>query len=144
MRFHGGALTLARLMLAGAIGGFLSIFTSWLITGALFHKYQRLTPATWRPEGPTQYTLSSVVQMLGGTLVGLLYFATGGPARLLTANWLATGLVFGGLLWLAVAAPIHVIFAVYVKLHPRFVVGALLDSLVGLMIVSAACAWAAH
>ena len=84
MRFHGGALTLARLMLAGAIGGFLSIFTSWLITGALFHKYQRLTPDTWRPEGPTQYTLSSVVQMLGGALVGLLYFATGRPAQLLT------------------------------------------------------------
>ena len=46
--------------------------------------------------------------------------------------------MFGFLLWLAVAVPSLVGTALYVKLHLGFVVGLLLDSLVGLAIVSCA------
>jgi hypothetical protein len=45
-------MPIIRAVVAGAVAGMVSIFTSWLITGVLFHRYQRLTPATWRPEGP--------------------------------------------------------------------------------------------
>jgi hypothetical protein len=42
-----------------------------------------------------------------------------------------------------VACPTHLINAVYVKIHRGVVTGLLLDSLVGLLIVGCACAWAA-
>ena len=136
-------MSLLREVIAGAVGGFLSIFTSWLMTGYVFHKYQRLTPETWRPEGPREYATSSVIQVLGGAAVGLLYFATGGASRVGATSWLAGGLLFGGLAWLAVACPSQVVTAVYVKLHRGVVVGGLLDSLLGLFVVGCACAWAA-
>jgi hypothetical protein len=130
-------------VIAGAVGGVLSIFTSWLITGYLFHQYQRLTPETWRPEGPKQYARSSVVQVLAGAVVGLLFFATGGLSHLAARGWLATGVLFGFLAWLALACPVVVTSAVYIRLHRGVVVGLLLDSLVGVLLVSMICAWAA-
>ena len=134
---------MTRIVLAGAAGGFVSIFTSWAITGALFHRFQRLTPETWRPEGPKQYALSSVIQILAGAAVGVLYFATGGASRLGATSWPGSGLLFGLLVWLAAACPVHLINAVYVKVHRGVVTGMLLDSLIGLLIVGCACAWAA-
>ncbi len=136
-------MSLMRIVMASASGGVLSIFTSWLITAYLFHGYQRLTPETWRPEGPRQYALSSVVQVLGGAAVGLLFFATGGLSHLAVSGWLGTGVVFGLLAWLALVCPVAVTNAVYVRLHRGVVVGLLLDSLVGVLLVSSACAWAA-
>jgi len=137
-------MSLVRIVIAGAVGGFVSIFTSWAITGALFHRFQRLTPETWRPEGPKQYTLSSAVQILAGAAVGLLYFATGGATRFGATSWLTGVLLFGSLVWLATACPLHLVNAVYVKIHRGVVAGILLDSLVGLLIVGCACARAAH
>jgi len=134
-------MSLVRLLLAGAVGGFVSIFTGWLIIGNLFHRYQRLTPETWRPEGPKQYAMSSIVQVLAGAAVGLLFFVTGGAPSLAQVGWLTRGLVFGSAVWLAVACPIHLVTAIYVKLHKGHVVGALLDSLVGLAITGCACAF---
>ena len=135
-------MSLGGLLLAGAVGGFLSVFTSWLIIGTLFHRYQALTPETWRPEGPKQYAVSSLVQVVAGAAVGLLFFVTGGPFALGHAGWLLRGLVFGSVLWLAVACPIHVVTAIYVRLHAGHMAGALLDSLVTLVIVGCACAYA--
>ena len=137
-------MSLGRLLIAGGVGGLVSVFTSWLIIGALFHRYQRLTPDTWRPEGPAQYATSSLVQVLAGAAFGLLWYVTGGASAVIQTGWLARGLAFGAVVWLAVACPIHLISAVYVRLHKGHVAGALLDSLVGLLVVGCACAWAAR
>ncbi len=136
-------MSLARAVLAGATGGVLSIFTSWLITGYLFHAYQRLTPETWRPEGPRQYALSSLVQVVGGAALGLFYFATGGLAHPAGRSWFASGVLFGLVAWVALACPVLVTSAIYVRFHRGVVVGLLLDSLVGVLLVATACAWAA-
>jgi hypothetical protein len=136
-------MVLARIMIAGVVGGVISIFTSWLITGYLFHEYQRHTPETWRPEGVRQYALSSLVQVLAGAPVGLLYFVTGGPARAAQQGWLMSGGSFGLFAWLGFACPVVLISAVYVRQHAGVTIGLLLDSLVGVLLVSTACAWAA-
>lgn len=136
-------MSLMRMLVAGAVGGVASIFTSWLITGTLFHRYQRLTPDTWRPEGPREYGLSSLVQVAAGIAVGLLYYVTGGPTHLEPQAWLARGVLFGAVVWLAAACPIHAMSAIFVRLHRGVVVGLLLDSLAALCLVGLACAWAA-
>ncbi len=136
-------MSLTRVVIAGAAGGLVSIFTSWLITGTLLHKYQRLTPETWRPEGPKQYALSSVVQLLQGAAVGALFFAAGGLSVMAGASWLLRGLIFGSLAWLALACPVLLGSALYVKLHSGVVVGLLLDTLLATLLMSWASAWAA-
>ncbi len=136
-------MSLTRLLIAGAVGGLISIFSSWFITGYLFHQYQRLTPETWRAEGPLQYALSSAVQVVAGMALGLLFFATGGLSHLAARGWLSSGILFGLVAWLALACPVLVTNAIYVRLHRGVVAGLLLDSLVGVLVVASACAWAA-
>jgi len=137
-------MSLARVLVAGAVGGFASVFSSWLVTGTVFHRYQRLTPETWRPEGPTQYALSSLLLVLAGVAVGLLFYLTGGPLGGDAHAWVARGLLFGSVVWLAAACPIHLMNAIYVRLHRGVTIGLLLDSLVGLLLIGVACAWAAR
>jgi len=135
-------MDLIRLVIAGAVGGFLSIFTSWLITGHVFHRFQRLTPETWRPEGPKQYALSTLMQTLEGAAVGVFFYATGGISTAGPGGWLVRGFLFGGLGWLALVCPTILGSAIYVRLHRGVVAGLLLDSLLAVLFMSWGCAWA--
>ena len=135
-------MSLTRLVVAGAVGGGLSVFSSGIITGWLFHRYQSLTPETWRREGPVQYTLSGLLAIFSGAMVGLFYFVTDGVDPIIVTGWAASGLVFGFLLWLAVSLPSIVGSALYINLHRGVVAGLLLDSLVAQLLMGLACGWA--
>ena len=61
--------TLRAAIVPGFIAGIVSIFTSWFWMGLVFHRYQRATPETWRPEGPRNYALSSLVRVLSAIAI---------------------------------------------------------------------------
>src|ERR1700689_4586971 len=64
----------------GAIAGLiLSSTTSFLITGRLFHPYQRKTPSTWRPESWRQHLSAMLLQTLAGAGLGGLFAVGGAP-----------------------------------------------------------------
>ena len=127
-----------RLIVAGAIGGLTSVMTSWFFMGFAFHKYQKLTPGTWRPEGPLHYALASFFQTFAGAMFGMLYYMTGG-LRFGPIDPIQRGLLFGFLFWLGAALPSTAINAVFVKYHPAVVVGNLLDKLAMLLLIGLAC-----
>jgi hypothetical protein len=52
--------TLRIAFIPGLIAGVVSVFTSWLWMGVIFHRYQRETPETWRPEGSRSYIAASL------------------------------------------------------------------------------------
>lgn len=134
-------MPLARLLLAGAIAGFLGTMTSWLVTGNLFHRFQARTPATWRPvEGYRQYTVSSLVTLAAAMLIALLYGLTGGIASLAGMGWVLQGAAFGFLCWAALSAPVLGSMALFVNLHRGMVVGLLLDWLLVSLMASVAAA----
>jgi hypothetical protein len=54
--------------------GFASSLIEGLIIGFLFHKYQALTPQTWRPESNRSYLYSTLLSFLFGALFTLFYF----------------------------------------------------------------------
>src|SRR5437016_5498783 len=56
--------TLRAALIPGIIAGVLSVLGSWFWMGFVFHRYQRATPETWRPEGPRHYLLSSLVRLV--------------------------------------------------------------------------------
>lgn len=130
-----------RFIAFGALGGLFAVFTSWLITGVLFHRFQALTPETWRPEGPREYTISSILQVFSGAAIGLLFWHTGG-LHIGRVGWLETGFIYGILLWLALALPIVLSMALFIRLHRGMVVGILLQWLVSAQLATLACAWA--
>src|SRR5260370_39683517 len=57
----------------GLIAGVISVFTSWLWMGVIFHRYQRETPETWRPEGSRRYIASSLLHILAAIGLACLF-----------------------------------------------------------------------
>jgi hypothetical protein len=118
----------------GAISGLiLSATASYLITGRLFHPYQRLTAATWRPESWRQHVLAMLLQAGAGAGLGWLFSAAGAPTLGFELIELGLGI------WMVMVAGI-LIQALYVNWHAGFVVGLILDWSVFIAGVLLACA----
>jgi hypothetical protein len=114
---------IGTILVPGLAAGVAGIFTSWLITGSLFHPWQRHTPNTWRHEGPVQYAGASVLGVLAAIGISALCAAAG-------VHSIAAGLWIAGLCWLAAAAPVLVSSGLFVNLHPLVVAGLMIDWLV--------------
>jgi hypothetical protein len=136
--------TLRLALIPGLIAGVVSIFTSWLWMGVIFHRYQQSTPSTWRPEGLRNHFLSSVLHLLAAVAIATFFLFV---ARF---NVGIFGLGFHGafrfaaILWMALAAPLAVEAAIYINLHPFVVVGQLLDWLTTSLLACLVTAWWRH
>ena len=118
----------------GAISGLiLSATTSFLITGRLFHPYQKKTAATWRPESWRHHLFAMLLQSMAGAGIGWLFSAAGAPAFGFALFELGLGV------WMALVACI-LVQALYVNWHPGFIVGLVLDWTVFIAGVLLACA----
>ena len=118
----------------GAISGLiLSATTSFLITGRLFHPYQKKTAATWRPESWRHHLFAMLLQSMAGAGIGWLFSAAGAPALGFALFELGLGV------WMALVACI-LVQALYVNWHPGFIVGLVLDWTVFIAGVLLACA----
>jgi hypothetical protein len=118
----------------GAISGLiLSATTSYLITGRLFHPYQKKTAATWRPESWRHHLFAMLLQSMAGAGIGWLFSAAGAPALGFALFELGLGV------WMALVSCI-LIQALYVNWHAGFIVGLVLDWTVFIAGVLLACA----
>jgi hypothetical protein len=70
-------MTAAHFILSAISIGFASTFIEWFFIGFLFHKYQALTPQTWRPESSKSYMYSTLLSLLFGALFTLFYWKVG-------------------------------------------------------------------
>jgi hypothetical protein len=119
----------------GAIAGLiLSSTSSFLITGRLFHRYQKKTPSTWRTESWRQHLFAMLLQSIAGAGLGGLFAIGDAPPVGIRLFEL------GAAVWMLVAACI-LIQALYVNWHPGFVVGLVVDWTVFVAGVLLACAW---
>jgi hypothetical protein len=119
---------IAKILAAGAIAGLVVNVTGYLITGMLFHRYQARTPGTWRAsESWAHYMVSMAIRIFACIAIGLVYGAIGTDHFGWSADVPLRGASFGVCLWAAVAAPILLELAVFVKWHRGFVIGLLLD-----------------
>jgi hypothetical protein len=106
--------------------GFASTLIEWFIIGFLFHKYQALTPQTWRPESNKSYMYSTLLSFLFGALFTLFYFKIGINYVLEHNAWSCIKL---GLICFACFSFISGInSAIYVNYDRKFVAGLLMAS----------------
>src|ERR1700731_2006937 len=114
--------TLQLALVPGAIAGIVSIFTSWLWMGVVFHRFQKQTPNTWRPENYRSYTLSSVIHFLTCIAIATVFLLV---ARMggVFAGGCPGAFRFAALTWMALAAPVVIDAAVFINLHPWVVLG---------------------
>src|SRR5438105_14026660 len=109
--------------------------------GVIFHRYQRATAEIWRTEGPRNYALSSIVRVLSAMAIAMLY--------VLVAHfhlpWFSDGIVgafrFAAAIWMALAAPVAIESAVYVRMHSMVVLGQVIDWLTASILACVISAW---
>ena len=129
-----------RILFAGLMSGVIGVFTSWLITGMLFHPFQARTPQTWRPsEGPRHYAAASGLTMLAALVITAFFAATGGLDGV--TGPITNGVYFGFLCWAALALPVILSSALFINLHKAFVAGLLLDWLVLSLVAGGIAGW---
>ena len=139
MRFAMGSLKLA--LVPGAIAGIISIFTSWLWMGVMFHRFQQRTPNTWRPEGKASYALSSIIHFLACIAIATLFLIVGRNFDSIFSGGPDRAILFAVMLWSVIAAPLALDAAVYINLHPLVVLGQLLDWLTTSVLACGIAAW---
>jgi hypothetical protein len=106
--------------------GFASSLIEGLIIGFLFHKYQALTPQTWRPESNRSYLYSTLLSFLFGALFTLFYFKIGANYVLEHNLWSQIKL---GLICFACFSFVSGINnSIYVNYDKKFVAGLLIAS----------------
>src|SRR5438552_5298014 len=121
--------TLQLALAPGAIAGILAIFTSWFWMGFVFHRFQRLTPNTWRAENSRSYMLSSIVTFLSCIAIATVFLLV---ARMggVFAGGLTGALRFAAVVWMAWSVPLIVNAAVFINLHLCFVVWHLVNAFI--------------
>ena len=119
--------SLRAAVVPGLIAGVISILSGWFWMGVVFHRYQRATPETWRPEGPRNHTLSSVVRVFAVIAISFLYVLIARFQVDFFADGIAGALRFAAVIWIALAAPVAIEEAIYVRMHSMVVVGQVID-----------------
>jgi hypothetical protein len=135
------SLRFSQALIPGLIAGVLSIFTSWLWMGSIFHRFQKLTPQTWRPESGRSHALSSAVHILAALGIALLFMIVAGDQSSPFAAGIGGSVQFALACWCVFALPIVLGAAIYVNLHPLVVVGQLLDWLSVSLLATVITAW---
>lgn len=116
-----------EIILKGLLLGLFALVVDYLFVGFAFHGYQRLTPGTWRPEGPRHYTVATAVDLLFG--IGFAFFAAYHRNDLglsSPAHAVVTGLV----LWALFTLPVLLSVGTFVNWHHMVWVGLICDWLV--------------
>jgi hypothetical protein len=124
----------------GAIAGILAILTSWFWMGFVFHRFQNLTPQTWRPENDRSYLLSSAITFLSCIAIATVFLLVARMGGVFSGGC-AGALRFAAVCWMALSAPLIVNAAVFINLHPWFVVGQVVNALTTPVLACTITAW---
>ena len=108
--------------------------------GFVFHRYQQLTPNTWRPENNRSYLLSTTITFLSCIAIATVFLLV---ARMggVFAGGLTCALRFAAVCWMALSAPLIVYAALFNYLHPWFVVGQVVNALTTSVLACTVTAW---
>jgi hypothetical protein len=129
-------LHFSQALVPGFIAGVLSIFTSWLWMGSIFHRFQKLTPQTWRRETARSYVLSSALHILAVAGIALLFTIIARDQSPYFPSGIGGAIRFAFACWCVFALPILLGAAIYINLHPLVVLGQLLDWLCTLLLAT--------
>src|SRR5260370_30490881 len=134
--------TLRIAFIPGVSAGVISVLTSWFWMGVIFHRYQRETPETWRPEGSRSYIAASLLHILAAIGIACLFTLVVRFKVGIFAVGFQGSCYFAICIWGALALPILLESAIFVRLHRLVAICPLLDSLTTSWLASASiCSW---
>ena len=133
--------TLRAALAPGFIAGVISIFTSWLWMGVIFHPHQKATPATWRPEGGRSYFFAGVLHLFAAIAIACLFTLVVRFNVGVFGTGIAGSVCFAICIWGAIAAPVVIEAAIFINLHPLVVIGQLFDWLSTSLVACLVTGW---
>jgi hypothetical protein len=107
----------------------------------VFHRFQKETPNTWRPEGPASYASASLLRFAAALGIACLFTLV---TRFHVGSFdsgIGGSVRFALCIWAAIALPIILESAVFIRLHRFVVIGQLLDWLTTALVTSGATSW---
>lgn len=129
------------MLIPGLIAGVLSILTSWLWMGVVFHRFQNRTPETWRRETGLSYAAASAVHVLAAIAIAIFFSVLKRHAPGLFETGMPCAVAFALTVWVVFAIPIVLDAAIFIRLHPLVVLGQLLDWLTTSLLATLVTAW---
>jgi hypothetical protein len=119
-------MTLIHFIFSAVCIGITKILIDWFFIGYLFHKYQSLTPQTWKPENYSSYIYSSFLSLLFGFLF-TFFFSKIGSKYVLPGD-IFSALKLGMIAFASFTLITELDNAIYVNYHRKFLAGKLIAS----------------
>lgn len=132
-------MEMIQLLLTGSLAGLVSLLAHSAIWSAIALWRRRTTVPRAEPS-----TAETVLHMLCGVLLALLFWLSWGLAAIVEPRWWLRGLAFGALTWAALAVPSIASAAFAGALDPRSAALIALRWATTTIIVGLACAWSWH
>jgi hypothetical protein len=101
-------------------------FIQWFFTGFLFHRYQSVTPSTWRKESNRSYAASMLLSLFFAFMFTVVFYFWKSKSGDI---YLIDGIKFGLVCWLTFSVITEIGRAIYVNFSRMFVLGQCLSSL---------------
>jgi hypothetical protein len=110
----------------------------WFFVGFLFHKYQAITPGTWRKENYKSYAWSTVLVFVFAWLFAWVFSIWKSKSG---EMHLTDGLEFGVICCLVFIIPAELTSAIYVNYSRNFVLGKCISSVVEYAVAGGIAFW---
>jgi hypothetical protein len=117
-------MSVIHFILSSVCIGVANTVIEWFFIGFLFHKFQALTPQTWRPESYSSYIYSSLLSLLFGVIFTFFYLKIGSRYVLPGNLWSACKLglmCFAGFTFISELGN-----AIYINYDRKFLAGKLI------------------
>jgi hypothetical protein len=124
-------MSVTHFVLSAICIGVANTCIEWFFIGFLFHKFQALTPNTWKPESSKSYMYSTLLSFLFGALFTFFYWKIGAHYVIYGNIWSHIKLGFICFACFSLFQGIN--SAIYVNYDKKFVLGTLIASCLNFM-----------
>jgi len=119
-------MSVSHFVLSAVCIGFANTCIEWFIIGFLFHKFQAVTPQTWRAESNRSYMYSTLLSFLFGALFTFFYLKIGSHYVLRGNVW--SNIKLGIICFACFSFILEIGNAIYINYDNKFVAGKLTAS----------------
>jgi hypothetical protein len=131
-------------LLAGLAGGLAGVLWSGLVTAPWLALGDGAAVGKGQAEVAARLFVDAALRAAAGAALGFLFWLGWGLIAVVGWPWYAIGLLYGGLCWAAVAAPVLATLLLHGRAHARPVAAHAVEWLVACLSVGLLCALAWH
>jgi hypothetical protein len=119
-------MSVSHFVLSAVCIGFANTCIEWFAIGFVFHKFQAVTPQTWRAESNRSYMYSTLLSFLFGALFTFFYLKIG--SHYVPGGNVWSNIKLGIICFACFSLILEIGNAIYINYDSKFVAGKLIAS----------------